>query len=75
MKPEPTPLVQACRARGLQAHMGHDMLLQQVPDYLEYFGYRSIADTLRGDGGQGLNGLRQVMHARSEEHTSELQSQ
>jgi hypothetical protein len=43
--------------------MGHDMLLQQVPDYLEYFGYRDIANNLRGDGGHGLNELRQLMHA------------
>lgn len=63
MKPLPTPLVLACRARGLKAHMGHDMLLQQVPNYLEYFGYRAIADSLRGNGGRGLNDLRQQLQA------------
>lgn len=49
MKPAPTPLLRACAARGIAAHDGHEMLLQQMPDYLSFFGFDSIAGALRDD--------------------------
>jgi shikimate dehydrogenase len=47
MKPQPTPLLQACAARGIRAHPGFEMLVQQVPDYLRFFGLQALADTLQ----------------------------
>lgn len=49
MKHAPTPLLQACRARGIAAHTGFQMLLQQVPDYLEFFGLHDVARAVRED--------------------------
>jgi shikimate dehydrogenase len=63
MTREPTPLVAACRARGLHAETGHEMLIQQVPAYLDFFGYASLADTLRRDGGSAMQELRRSIGA------------
>jgi len=49
MKNQPTPLLRACRARGLVAHPGYEMLVQQVPEYLSFFGYDDIAREVQGD--------------------------
>lgn len=49
MKNQPTPWVQAVRARGLVAQPGFEMLIQQAPDYLEFFGYTAAAQTVRQD--------------------------
>ncbi len=49
MKNQPTPWVQAVRARGLVAQPGFEMLIQQAPDYLDFFGYTEAADTVRQD--------------------------
>jgi shikimate dehydrogenase len=49
MKNQPTPLVQAARARGLAAHPGFEMLIQQVPDYLDFFGHAAAAQAVRRD--------------------------
>lgn len=49
MKNQPTPLVQAARARHLVAQPGFEMLIQQVPDYLEFFGYAEAAQAVRHD--------------------------
>ncbi|MEO8387029.1 MAG: shikimate dehydrogenase [Polaromonas sp.] len=49
MKNQPTPLVQAARARGLVAQPGFEMLIQQVPDYLDFFGYAAAAELVRQD--------------------------
>lgn len=49
MKNQPTPLVRAARERGLRAHPGYEMLVQQVPQYLEFFGYAEAAHAVRGD--------------------------
>ena len=49
MKNQPTPLVQAVRARGLVAQPGFEMLIQQAPDYLEFFGYAEAAEAVRQD--------------------------
>jgi shikimate dehydrogenase len=49
MKNQPTPLLQACHARGLVAHPGFEMLVQQVPEYLRFFGYDNIASAVQAD--------------------------
>jgi shikimate dehydrogenase len=49
MKNQPTPLVQAARARHLVAQPGFEMLIQQAPDYLAFFGYAEAAQTVRND--------------------------
>ena len=49
MKNQPTPFLQAVRARGLQAEPGFEMLIQQAPDYLEFFGYADAARAVRQD--------------------------
>jgi shikimate dehydrogenase len=49
MKPQPTPLLRACAERGISAHPGFEMLVQQVPDYLAFFGMPRIAEQLRAD--------------------------
>lgn len=48
MTKEPTRLLQACRQRGLKALSGHEMLVQQIPDYLHFFGYDQIARSVAG---------------------------
>ena len=52
MSKQPTPLLAACRARGLQAHPGFEMLVQQVPEYLRFFGLENLAQTLQSDLGE-----------------------
>jgi shikimate dehydrogenase len=47
----PTPLLQACRARGLRAEAGFEMLVQQIPEYLRFFGFDAIADNVQADLG------------------------
>lgn len=49
MKNQPTPFLQAVRGRSLQAEPGFEMLIQQAPDYLEFFGYPEAARTVRQD--------------------------
>lgn len=49
MKNQPTPLVRAVRGRGLVAQPGFEMLIQQAPDYLEFFGYTEAAEAVRRD--------------------------
>jgi shikimate dehydrogenase len=49
MKNQPTPLVRAVRARHLVAQPGFEMLIQQAPDYLEFFGYAAAAQAVRQD--------------------------
>jgi len=39
MKQEITPLLQAARERGCRFQIGTDMLFQQIPAYLEFFGF------------------------------------
>lgn len=45
----PTPLLQACRARGLRAEAGFEMLVQQIPEYIRFFGFDAIADSVQSD--------------------------
>lgn len=49
MKNQPTPLVRAARARGLQAEPGFEMMIQQTLLYLEFFGMTGAAAALRDD--------------------------
>ncbi|HVL20795.1 MAG TPA: shikimate dehydrogenase [Amaricoccus sp.] len=48
MKTEITPFLAAARARGCAYQVGTDMLFEQIPAYLEFFGFGSTtADELR----------------------------
>jgi shikimate dehydrogenase len=48
MKQEITPLLRAARERGCATQIGTDMLFEQIPLYLEFFGYgRVTAEELR----------------------------
>jgi len=49
MKNQPTSLLRACDARGIEAHPGYEMLLQQIPEYLRFFGYDEAADGVQAD--------------------------
>ncbi|RYF63214.1 MAG: shikimate dehydrogenase, partial [Comamonadaceae bacterium] len=49
LRNQPTPLVRAARARGLHAQAGFEMLIQQMPHYLRYFGHDEVADALCAD--------------------------
>jgi shikimate dehydrogenase len=49
MKNQPTPLLRACHAHGITAHPGFEMLVQQVPEYLSFFGYDNIARSVQAD--------------------------
>jgi shikimate dehydrogenase len=41
MKQEITPFLAAAKSRGCQIQIGTDMLFEQIPAYLEFFGFRS----------------------------------
>jgi shikimate dehydrogenase len=48
MKQEITPFLAAARARGCEFQIGTDMLFEQIPAYLEFFGFRTTtAEELR----------------------------
>jgi shikimate dehydrogenase len=48
MKQAVTPLLRAAQARGCRTQVGTDMLFEQIPLYLEYFGFGSATpDELR----------------------------
>ncbi len=48
MKAEETPLLAAARARGCETQVGTDMLFEQIPAYLEFFGFgEATASELR----------------------------
>ncbi len=49
MKDDTTPLLRACTARGITAHPGHEMLIQQVPEYLRFFGFEALARATQAD--------------------------
>lgn len=49
MKNQPTPLLRACHARGIVAHPGFEMLVQQMPEYLSFFGFDTIAQAVQAD--------------------------
>jgi shikimate dehydrogenase len=39
MKQELTPLLRAAQAKGCAIQVGTDMLFEQIPAYLEFFGF------------------------------------
>lgn len=41
MKQEITPFLAEARARGCEIQIGSDMLFEQIPAYLEFFGFRA----------------------------------
>ena len=48
MRTEMTAFLQAAQNRGCQVQLGIDMLFEQIPAYLEYFGFKTTtADVLR----------------------------
>ena len=48
MKSEYTPLLKAAKDKGCAIQVGTDMLFEQIPAYLEFFGFgTSTADELR----------------------------
>ena len=48
MRQEMTAFLQAAKDRGCQVQVGSDMLFEQIPAYLEYFGFKtSTAEVLR----------------------------
>jgi shikimate dehydrogenase len=49
MKPRPTPLLAACASRGLKAWPGLEMMIQQAPSYLDFFGFNELSAALRHD--------------------------
>jgi len=60
MSRQPTPLLRACRERGLRAEAGFEMLVQQVPEYLRFFGFETLAQTLQADLGEA----RSLLHPK-----------
>lgn len=60
MSAEPTPLLRALRARGIQAEAGFEMLVQQIPEYLRFFGMPELAATLQED----LSEVRRLLQPR-----------
>ncbi|MDM0002866.1 shikimate dehydrogenase [Variovorax sp. J22P240] len=58
LRNQPTPLVRAARARGLNAQAGFEMLIQQMPHYLDFFGHKDAANGVRHDA----NFLRELIY-------------
>lgn len=61
MTRSPTALLAACRGHGLRAFSGHEMLIQQVPAYLEFFGLEALAARLRNAEDPLLREARQLL--------------
>jgi len=49
MTNQPTPLLRAARAAGHVAQPGYEMLIQQMPDYLAFFGFHDAARAVGRD--------------------------
>ena len=64
MKNQPTPVLRAVRARGLQAQPGFEMLIQQAHLYLDFFGFSDAAEKVRQDA----SALRQKIYPHSMQH-------
>ena len=60
MSRQPTPLLRECRARGLKAEAGFEMLVQQVPEYLRFFGFDAIAQDLQSN----LDEVRSLLYPK-----------
>lgn len=64
MKNQPTPVVRAAMARGLQAQAGFEMMIQQTHLYLEFFGFNEAAQALRTDA----NFVRELIYPAEFQH-------
>lgn len=64
MMNRPTPLLQACQQAGLVALPGHEMLLHQVPAYLDFFRMPEIAHALREPASLLMRQLRTTIHGQ-----------
>ena len=51
MRNQPSPVVRAARSRGLVAYPGFEMLVLQVPLYLDFFGLHAAARAVERDAG------------------------
>jgi shikimate dehydrogenase len=54
----PTPLEAACGQRRIRVVPGHEMLVQQIPAYIEFFGFPALAAELRQPGDPVLRAVR-----------------
>jgi len=61
LRGQPTPIVRAARERGLNAQAGFEMLIQQMPHYLDFFGHKDAANAVRHDA----NFLRELIYPAS----------
>jgi shikimate dehydrogenase len=52
MKNQPTALLRACAARGIDAFPGFEMMLQQMPEYLNFFGLHTLAQAVQEDASE-----------------------
>jgi shikimate dehydrogenase len=52
MTRQPTPLLRACAERGIEAYPGFEMLVQQTPNYLDFFGMHSISRAVQEDASE-----------------------
>ena len=66
MKRQPTPLERACLDRGIRVFPGHEMMVQQIPDYLDFFGYGSIAKELRQADHPAMRAVRSAISDRAQ---------
>jgi shikimate dehydrogenase len=66
MKNQPTPLLRACMARGITAHPGYEMMIQQVPEYLRFFGLDDLARRVQAD----LAPVRALMNDQAQDSAS-----
>lgn len=57
----PTPLLRACHGRGIAAWPGHEMLVQQVPAYLDFFGFSTLGARLGNGGDPWLGEVRTLL--------------
>lgn len=64
MQNQPTALLRAARARGLQAQPGFEMLVQQAHLFLDFFGFNQLAGMLRRDA----SALRQQIYPQALQH-------
>lgn len=61
MKNQPTPLESACIERGIAVFPGHEMLVQQVPAYLDFFGFGAVAEALHTAEHPVMNEVRRAI--------------
>jgi shikimate dehydrogenase len=64
MQNQPTALLRAARARGLQAQPGFEMVVQQAHLYLDFFGFTQAAGLVRRDASV----LRQQIYPQALQH-------